>query len=318
MSKTTKSFIEIPIPNDHEVWKKDRLKGIGGSDCAAALGLSPWKSPFYLWCEKTQRITNDEDNEKMRIGRDLEEYVAQRFCEETGKKVRKSKYSYQSKEHPFMLANVDRLVIGEDAGLECKTTSALTRTKYDKGDIPIQYYLQCMHYMAVTGKKKWYIAVLVMGTGFYWFEVERNEEEIAYIIEKEREFWNYVEKDKNPPIDGTESTSDALKELYPEAQESFTIELEIADTLFERYDELKVLINKLEKEKKCIENEIKKQMGDSTFGYTNKKKVSWKNSKSNRVDTDFLKKEYPNIYNECLKETNSRRFAIKDNAVEEE
>ena len=121
--------IKHKIPSSRENWKKDRLKGIGGSDAAIALGMSPWKSQYTLWCEKTGRINNDADNEAMRLGRDLEDYVAKRFSEETGKKVRKSTFSFQSKEHPFMLANVDRLIVGENAGLECKTTSALTKTK---------------------------------------------------------------------------------------------------------------------------------------------------------------------------------------------
>lgn len=307
----SKPYITVPIPKDYEAWKENRMLGIGGSDAAAALGMSPWKSQFTLWCEKTRREVNDEDNESMRIGRDLEEYVADRFCEATGKKVRKSKYSFQSKKYPFMLANVDRFIVGEDAGLECKTTSALTRTKYDKGDIPIQYYLQCMHYMAVTGKKKWYIAVLVLGVGFYWFEVERNEEEIKILCEKEQEFWGYVLEDRNPPIDGSDSTSESLKHLYPQAQESFSCELFEVDNMIERYEEVKKLIKKLDKEKKEIENLLKKELGECSIGYTEKNKVQWKNSVTTRIDLDELKREYPDVYYDCLRESSSRRFSIR-------
>lgn len=304
-------YIRHAIQENRDEWLEHRMNFIGGSDAAAALGMSPWKSQFTLWCEKTRREVNDEDNESMRIGRDLEEYVADRFCEATGKKVRKSKYSYQSKEYPFMHANVDRLVIGEDAGLECKTTSALTRTKYDKGDIPIQYYLQCMHYMAVTGKKKWYIAVLVMGVGFYWFEVERNEEEIKILCEKEQEFWGYVLEDRNPPIDGSDSTTESLKHLYPQAQESFSCELFEVDNMIERYEEVKKLIKKLDKEKKEIENLLKKELGECSIGYTEKNKVQWKNSVTTRIDLDELKREYPDVYYDCLRESSSRRFSIR-------
>ena len=162
-----KNVIKHKLPSTREEWLSKRLKGIGGSDAGSILGLNPYKSAYTLWCEKTGRIHNDTDNEAMRLGRDLEDYVAQRFTEATGNKVRKSGYSYQSKEHPFMLANVDRLIVGEDAGLECKTTNMMTKTRYDKGDIPASYYAQCMHYMTVTGLKKWYIAVLIIYRFWY-------------------------------------------------------------------------------------------------------------------------------------------------------
>lgn len=310
--KDNKPYIEIPLPDTRHEWLANRSVGIGGSDCASALNMSPYKSQFTLWCEKTKRIIDDEDNEAMRIGRDLEDYVAQRFCEVTGKKVRKSKYSYQSKEHPFMLANVDRLVVGEDAGLECKTASALTKTKYDKGDIPIQYYLQCMHYMAVTGKKKWYIAVLVMGKGFYHFEVNRDEEEIEILINGEKTFWNFVEENRMPPIDGSESTTDALKKIYPEAKDNSTTELLEKEDMISRHIELKTLEKRIKKEINEIENTLKKELGVCTKGYNDKHEVHWKNRKSMRVDLEMLKEKYPQLYNECLKETVSRTFLIKE------
>lgn len=311
--KDNKPYIEIPLPDTHDEWLANRSVGIGGSDCAAALGMSPYKSPIFLWCEKTKRITEEVDNEAVRIGRDLEDYVAQRFCEATGKKVRKSKYSYQSKEYPFMLANVDRLVVGEDAGLECKTASALTKTKYDKGDIPIQYYLQCMHYMAVTGKKKWYIAVLVMGKGFYHFEVNRDEDEIKILIEGEQTFWNYVTEDKMPPVDDTDSTKDALLKMYPQAGSNFKKDLFDKDELLERYKELKMLEKKIKKELTEIENNLKKELGDCDTGSTDKYRVNWKNYSTTRVDLEELKEKYPNIYNDVLKESKTRRFSIKEN-----
>lgn len=303
--------IKHKIPSSRENWKNDRLKGIGGSDAAIALGISPWKSQYTLWCEKTGRINNDTDNEAMRLGRDLEDYVAKRFSEETGKNVRKSSFSFQSKEHPFMLANVDRLIVGEDAGLECKTTSALTKTKYDKGDIPIQYYVQCMHYMAVTGKKKWYIAILVLGVGFYWYEVNWNDEEIANLIAGEKEFWSYVECDEEPPLDGSDSTAETIKQLYPESDHSH-VSLYDKDTTLDRYIELKSYIKQMENEKRLIENTIKTEMENAEYAETDKYNIKWKSFVTNRVDTKLLQKEYPDIYASVLKESKVRKFEVKE------
>ena len=113
-----------------EEWLKLRKTGIGGSDAGAICGLNPYSSPVKIYQDKTQEATEEEDNESMRQGRDLEDYVARRFMEETGLKVRRSGQMYRSEEYPFMLANVDRLIVGQDAGLECKTASAFSADKW--------------------------------------------------------------------------------------------------------------------------------------------------------------------------------------------
>ena len=307
-----KNVIKHKIPTSHEEWLENRFKGIGGSDAGAILGLNPYKSPYALWCEKTGRIHNDVDNEAMRIGRDLEDYVAKRFCEETGKKVKKSNYSYQSKKYPFMLANVDRLVSGEDAILECKTTNMLTKTKYDKGDIPASYYAQCMHYMAVTGCRKAYIAILVLGKGFYYFEVNRDEEEIQSLIESEEAFWEDVQSDTEPEVDGSSSTSDALDGMYSNSVNNEAIELFGMESKVAQYVDINSRIKTLEKEKKSLENELKHDLGECENGYTDSFYVTWKSVSSSRLDSKLVKEKYPEVYTECLKESTSRRFGIKE------
>ena len=106
-------------------WLRLRKAGIGGSDAGAICGVNPYSSAMKVFHDKTSEEVEEQDNEAVRIGHDLEDYVAQRFMEATGLKVRKSNFMYRSKEHPFMIADVDRLVVGEDAGLECKTALPL-------------------------------------------------------------------------------------------------------------------------------------------------------------------------------------------------
>ena len=103
-----------------ENWLRLRKNGIGGSDAGAICGLDPYASPMSVYLDKTSEDVSGEDNEAMRQGRDLEDYVARRFMEESGLKVRRSNMMYRNKEHPFMLADVDRLVVGQDTGLECR------------------------------------------------------------------------------------------------------------------------------------------------------------------------------------------------------
>ena len=140
-----------------EEWLELRKKGIGGSDSAAIVGLDRYRSPFDVYADKLGLKPEIPDNEAMRQGRDLEQYVAERFMEATGKKVRRRNAMLQHPEYPFMIADIDRWVVGENAGLECKTTSALNRAKFNQGEYPPSYYVQCVHYMAVTGAERWYL-----------------------------------------------------------------------------------------------------------------------------------------------------------------
>ena len=176
-------------------WLAERRKGIGGSDAAAVLGLNSYTSPYALWAEKTGKVIPEDisDKEAVRLGTDLEDYVAKRFEEATEKKVRRNNFILRNDAYPFAHANVDRLIVGEDAGLECKTTSSYEIIQQLKnGEIPPYWYCQMMHYMMVTGAKKWYLGALAFGRGFFHFEIKRNEAEIEALANAEREFWEKV------------------------------------------------------------------------------------------------------------------------------
>ena len=304
--------IKHKLPKTREEWLANRLKGIGGSDAGAVIGVNPYKSRYALWCEKTGRVSNDSDNEAMRLGRDLEQYVVERFCEKTGLKAKKSGYSFQHPDYPFMLANVDRLIVGEKAGLECKTTSALSRTKYDKGDIPASYYVQCMHYMAVTGLKKWYLAVLVLGKDFHIFEINRDEEEIQALIEAEADFWDSVVNDTEPPVDDAKSTSEALASRYSSVKEYDPVDLTDCNTETEILINIKRQIKELEQTEREYENLIKSKLADNEQGYTDRYRIAWKESTTTKFDTKRFKENHPGVYQEYCNTSTSRRFTIKE------
>ena len=304
--------IKHPLPSIHEEWLEDRKKGIGGSDVGALLGLNKYKSPYTLWAEKSGLLHVEEvDNESTRIGRDLEDYVAKRFMEATGHTVVTSDYSFQSKEHPFMLANVDRLLTDEPSGLECKTASALTRYDFENGDIPPSYYCQCMHYMAVTGLKKWYISILVMGKGFYWFEINRDEEEIKALIEAEAEFWNKVETGEAPPIDGTTSTSKTLGAVFNRSMDKECILGHEAETALSMIYNINKKIKELKEQKILYENIVKRDMQDAEKAEVEDYTVKWTRKDTDRYSQSDLKKYEPSIYKRFSKKTTSERFVVK-------
>ena len=296
-----------------EEWLEYRQLGIGGSDAAAACGLSKWKSHAQLYLEKTTPVEREEsESEHLRQGRDFEDYVALRFTEETGKKVRRDNFMMSDSDYPFLIADIDRRVVGEDAILECKTTTPYNRDKWADGQIPIEYELQCLHYMSVTGAKKCYIACLIFGTDFIIREIDWDDETIEMLRAKEIEFWTeYVEKGVMPEPDGSSLYDDALKKRFKGGLED-SIDLDTDKHAYDLYLYNKEQIKTLETYNKQFEQEIKLAMGDNNFGESKYFNVTYKPSKSVRLDTKRIKEEAPEIYEKYGKETESRRFLIKE------
>lgn len=284
-------------------WLDLRMIGIGGSDAGAIVGLNPHKSQIDVWLDKTGKSKDLPDNEAMRVGRDLEQYVAKRFCEATGKKVRRRNVMFRDDQYPYMIANVDRVVVGENALLECKTANAYSADKWEDGKIPESYEIQCHHYMAVTGTKKVYIACLIMGIDFVVREVERDEDVIEALRKIEGDFWNdYVMEGQMPPPDGSKSAGDALKSMYPFAKPDSGVHLYNLDSRLDRIDEIKALIGDLERESEEIKQSIQIEMKDAEIAYESARKVTWKMQKGRTsIDSKRLKAEAPDIYEEYTK-----------------
>ena len=153
---------------DRKAWLEARKQGLGGSDVATIAGLSKWKSQVQVFLEKTQAIEQEDvQSEVAYFGNVLEEVVAQEFAKRTGLKVQRRNAILQHPAYPWMLANVDRLIVGERIGLECKTASEYLKKNGRMKKYPVTY-LQCQHYMAVTGYEAWWIAVLIGGNKFVY------------------------------------------------------------------------------------------------------------------------------------------------------
>ena len=281
--------------NSHEEWLEIRKNYIGGSDAAAVVGLNSFSSPYTVWADKLGKLPPKEDNEAMRLGRDLEDYVAKRFTEQTGKKVRRKNFILWNSDYPFAHANVDRLIVGENAGLECKTTSALNLKSFKNGEFPENYYVQCMHYMAVTGYKKWYLAVLILGKEFKVFEIERDEDEIKALMKAEREFWTCVENGEPPMIDGSEATTNTIKTVLAESNDDTPVNLFAYDSTLEQYIALSKQIKELENLRDEMANKVKVFMDSSAKGESNKFKVSFASTLRQSFDSKRFAKDNPNI-----------------------
>lgn len=285
-----------------EEWLAVRNTGIGGSDAGVVLGLNKWKSPITLWAEKTGRAAPDDmaGNMAVEAGTRLEPVVADWFSDETGRKV-KRRGTLRSMAHPFMLANVDRWVIGENAGLEIKTTNAFSAAQWDGDEVPDSYYAQCLHYMAVTGAEKWYIAVLIGGQDFRWKVIPRIEDDIRALEKEEADFWKHVQDGTMPPeIDGSESTARTLSALYHEKPEAVELPEEAMD-LIRRYDEWTARKKEAEDGIRACKNGLMALMGEAETATADGRKITWKTGKPREtISAADVKKKDPASYDALM------------------
>lgn len=315
-------ILSVKDAEDHEKWLKTRGLGIGGSDAAVIMGLNSYKSPYQLWMEKTGQAEAPDlsGNQRIYWGVKNEPNVADWFMEDTGKKVKRLG-TLQSREYPFMLANVDRTIIGENAGLEIKTAGVSQAKKWKGDEIPDAYYCQCLHYLAVTGADRWYIAVLIGGNDAIYKVVERNEDDIKALIEAEADFWHLVETNTPPPVDGSASCAAALSTQYKGGDPNLTILLPSdANGVIKSLESDKAIMESLKKQITEKENRLKVILGNAEEGSTDHYRVLWKSQAGrSSVPLAKIKKNAPDIYR-LLEDKGyitigkpSRRFSIKAN-----
>ena len=306
----SKLIMTVEEMEDRDIWMKLRNSGIGGSDAGVIAGLNRWKSPYQLWLEKTGQVEPEDlsDNEYVYWGTVLEQVVADRFCELTGKKVYR-KGMMQNNNDEWLLANVDRLVVGEKAGLECKTANGFAGKEWEDDKVPDSYYLQCQHYMMATGCEKWYIACLIGGNHFVYKEIPRNEDDITSLYAAEKAFWTVnVKGGIMPEVDGSDSCTAALRERFPGGSAEEVTLPDAAAAILDSLDQLKETKKDIEEQIKKAQNEICVMLGDCEVGYVGERKVTWK-AQAGRVTVDSkkLKAEKPEIFAAYSKQGNPIR-----------
>lgn len=257
-----------------------RRTGIGGSDVAAILGLSKWKTPRQLWEEKTGRAQPREETDLLRFGLLLEDAVALEFSRRNGVRIQRRNEMYRHRDHECLIANIDRKIVGRDAVLECKTADKFTRHLWgDDGsdEVPEYYLTQVMHYMHVTGYHESMLAVLIGGNEYRQFEIGYVRDVAEFCAAKCVEFWQmYVVRDVAPPP----QMGDDLSRIYlPEAGKSIAASDEIAGAVAE-LKEKKRAIKELESQADELSFAIKNFMGDAEILSSGSEKLAtWKKDK---------------------------------------
>jgi putative phage-type endonuclease len=302
-----------------EEWLSVRGRGIGSSDAAVAVGLSPYKSPLELWLEKTDRQAPPDlaANDAVFWGATLEHIIATVYAERTGVKVRRLNAVLQHPEYPFMLANLDRVVQHPTDGngiLEVKTAGVNSARFWEDG-VPESYQCQVLHQLAVTGKAWCDVAVLIGGQDFRVYRVVRDDEKIADLIEREVKFWQFVIDDAPPPVDGTESSGRALASMYPSDRGDtvdFSHDTEM-NHLFANYWEYRQQRETLETQEELLKQQLQERLGFSSGAVLDNAKISWRKSKDS-ITTDFkrLSEDHPDwVRPYAITKPGSRRFLVQ-------
>lgn len=268
-------------------WLKLRTQGIGGSDVSAILGMNNWRSPYQVWAEKTGRLILDdaEDNEFIHWGNIMEPILAKEFENETGKKVFRPNKEFIHPKYDFLRANIDRDIAKEPGFLEIKTAMEYKSSEWDGDEVPVPYILQVQHYMNVLNRPYVYFCALIGGHKTVIKEVERDQELIDTFTPKLVDWWQeYVVADKKPPVDGSNSTTQTLRELFKtddgetiKLTESLNGQLRIRKQLKQSGDELSSQVS-------LIDNQIREAMGTASEAENDSFKITYRaNKKGTRI-----------------------------------
>lgn len=315
-------FSTVKQEDDEEGWLKARTRGIGGSDVGAICGVSPFTSARQIYLNKTGQFQealkpNDAAKERMHFGHMLEPIVADEYSQRTGNKVIAVNATLVHKDHPWALANVDRLIVDDDGKpigvLECKTTSEYMNEEWESGEILTSYIYQLNWYLWILGLEKGAFACLVGGNKFYYYDVFRNDELLENtIIPAAEKFWfENVLALKEPEMQATDT--DFANSIYSTVVKNSEITLpddetnELARTVFE----CKAKIKELEKIMAEAQNRIKDRLQDNEIGYTKDYTIKWSPRSQVRVDTDKLKTEFPEVYAQVQKKIEFRAMYVK-------
>jgi putative phage-type endonuclease len=296
---------------------EERKKGIGGSEVAAVLGLSPWQSPADVWARKKGLIPEQPENFAMKMGKKLEGPVAELYAEQENVELVKVKGSIWNEVH-HVFGTPDRLVKGKSRGVEIKTANPATMHQWGEdgsGDIPLYYATQTALYMSLTGYPEWDVAVLFGTEQFRVYRLQRDLELENMILEKCKEFYErYVIGNEEPAPDASKAYANYLVKKYP----ANTLPMKQADVdeqmLMYNLSEIRWRIADWEKQELKLANELKARIGEAEGILSPDVKILWKKTKDKEViDWEKIAKEYLNT----LKESDARLILKENTSIKE-
>lgn len=306
---------------DRSEWLAERRRGIGASDVAGILGLSPWASPYSVWASKVFEQDDDRDTLAMSFGRRAEAMIAPWFHELTGLYVGGEQGSWcPGPDALWQRCTIDGLVFetyetdpdgNRDplGALEIKTTSA-THAEWETDGIPVHYQCQAQWTMHVTGLDHLWFAVLHLAFGrpeLRVYELARDQADIDLIVKAVDAFWHdHVVPGVPPDTDHHSATTYATKHLPASAGDMTEVSPVIAEMLTCLAAD-KAAIKHMQLEIDDHENAIRAALGDCTEGYRDGQLiVSHREQTRNTLDQTSLWKDLPDVATKYVKATTYR------------
>jgi len=310
-------------------WLELRQSGIGGSDIAAILGVSPYATAYDVYQSKTQPVSEDS-NEFAYWGTVLEDVVAREFAKRSGLKVQNVNFMMRHPVHTFAVANIDRAVVNRDVSgnvrfkdgklttdqiVEIKTASEYVGKNWgdeDSDEVPDQYQCQAQWYMGVTDTQVCHMAVLIGGNKYRQYRIERNQELIDVLFETAHDFWH------NHVLAGIEPDATTLqnaKDKYPCHDPDATLDVELdseAAKAFEHYESLKAQEKELKAAITAAQTDLICQIqSNEALAIDGEVVATYKTQVSNRFDSKSFKTDMPELAEKYTKQNESRVMRVK-------
>ena len=217
-----------------DAWHAARANGIGGSEIAAVLGLSPYESRFSLWHRKKGLIGPVEESEEMYWGKEHEPAICRRFAKDHPEWFVRGSFTYAAADRPWQIANPDRNLWPTDSHIDDRIPAAVLEAKTSRDDtgwgkegtddFPVWYRTQCLHYMDVTGARRCYVAVLIAGSEYREYVIDYDPAEAQILRDAGAQFMDDLARDNRPDIDGHSATYQAIREI-PEGLDPVDVEI---------------------------------------------------------------------------------------------
>lgn len=243
-----------------------RATGIGASEIAAIVGLSPYATAMDVWLQKIGAVEGKPDTPYMAWGRKLESVIAEQYAATCGVELLEST-TLRHPEHEWMLATPDRILADRSKLVEIKNVSAARSGEWGEpgmSEVPERYYLQVLWQMAVTGIDRADVAALVGGNDFRIYRVARDLRMEAWLIEIGRQFWfDHVVAEEAPPADDQETIARYLSIRYPRDSGQTVEATPEIEIWIDRLREAREAIEEAEALRLEAENRIKAYMGDA-------------------------------------------------------
>ena len=288
---------------NREQFLLDRKQGIGGSDVAAIMGLSPWTTALNVYNDKLMPVNLEEEpHEDLKRGIRAERYILEEYAENTGETLICNIPTFIDPEYSFMRGNVDAKLKEHNVIVEAKSTKA-SISSWNTG-IPEHYRLQVAYYAMLADADRVDIPVLFSGWRYgcytYWRDIEFEAQIKIAVIN----FWQHHILKNIPP---EPQSLEELQVAYPIINSEVTIKADedIRNTVSE-LQEVSAKRKELEATEKCLKQSIQQYMGEAGLLDAGFCKLALKNRLTKRLDTSALKLAAPEIYQNYLQEIQYR------------